>query len=59
MSANETPEPTVIVTPSQLPTGRVSITLANLPVGVLKKYASPKPLRRPQPLRKPSSEEKG
>jgi hypothetical protein len=61
MSANQTPETTIIATPGQPSNGGVSISLASLPVDILKKYASPRPLRRPpaKPPKQTPSEEKG
>ncbi len=53
MAPNNVPETTVVIAPGQVPTGQVSITLATLPLDTLKRYSSPKPLRRPQLPRPP------
>jgi hypothetical protein len=47
MKAPQQPQTPIIVRSGGTPRGQGGITLAHAPLELLKKYSSPKPLRRP------------
>jgi hypothetical protein len=49
MTAPQRPQTIIVIGPGLIPPGPQGVSLGNVPPEILRKYASPKPLRRPRP----------
>jgi hypothetical protein len=49
MKVTQASQTIVVIGPGLIPPGPGGVTLARVPLALLKKYSSPKPLRRPAP----------